>query len=80
MSRLLPNDKIDDAALAECDVLIIKTPTERYSPEEVAAVRRFVERGGGLLLIGEHTNYERSSTVINDIIRPMGSFSATIWC
>lgn len=72
MSRLLETDKIDDASLAECDVLIIKTPTERYAPEEVEAVRRFVRRGGGLLLIGEHTNYERSATVLNDIVRPMG--------
>jgi len=72
VSRLLETDKIDDQTLAECDVLIIKTPTERYSPEEIEAVRRFVEQGGGLLLIGEHTNFERSATVINDIIRPMG--------
>ena len=72
VSRLLETDKIDDETLAECDVLIIKTPTERYSPKEIEAVRRFVEQGGGLLLIGEHTNYERSATVINDIIRPMG--------
>ena len=72
MSRLLEKDKIDDDTLAKCDVLIIKTPTERYSPEEAAAVTRFVEQGGGLLLIGDHTNYERSSTAMNDIIRPMG--------
>ena len=72
MSRLLENDKIDDETLAKCDVLIIKIPTERYSPEEAAAVTRFVEQGGGLLLIGDHTNYDRSSTAMNDIIRPMG--------
>ena len=33
---------------------------------------RFVEQGGGLLLIGDHTNFERSATVMNDITRPMG--------
>ncbi len=72
MSRLLEKDKIDDETLAKCDVLIIKIPTERYSPEEAAAVTRFVEQGGGLLLIGDHTNYEGSGTAMNDIIRPMG--------
>jgi hypothetical protein len=72
MSRLLEKDKIDDDTLAKCDVLIIKIPTERYSPEEAAAVTRFVEQGGGLLLIGDHTNYEGSSTAMNDITRPMG--------
>jgi hypothetical protein len=72
MSRLLEKDKIDDETLSGCDVLIIKTPTARYDKDEIAAVTRFVEEGGGLLLIGDHTNYERSSTVMNDLTRPMG--------
>jgi hypothetical protein len=72
MSQLLEKDKIDDETLAKCDVLIVKTPTERYSEDEVAAVVRFVEKGGGLLLIGDHTNYDRSSTIMNDMTRPMG--------
>ena len=72
MSRLLEADKIDDNTLNACDVLVIKTPTARYSEAEVAAVQRFVERGGSLLLIGDHTNLDRSSTIMNDIVRPMG--------
>jgi hypothetical protein len=72
MSQLLESDAIDDATLGRCDVLVIKMPTHRYSPEEVGAVRRFVARGGGLLMIGDHTNYEGLATTMNDIIRPMG--------
>jgi hypothetical protein len=72
MSQLLEKDKIDDETLAKCDVLIVKTPTERYSQDEVNAVVRFVEKGGGLLVIGDHTNYDRSTTIMNDMIRPMG--------
>jgi len=44
----------------------------RYSPKEVEAVQRFVKRGGGLLLVGDHTNFANSSTVMNDVVRPMG--------
>ncbi len=72
MSRLLEKDKIDDQTLSKCDVLIIKIPTARYSQAEVDAVARFVEQGGGLLLIGDHTNFERSATAMNDITRRMG--------
>ncbi|MEN6405393.1 MAG: DUF4350 domain-containing protein [Thermoguttaceae bacterium] len=72
MSRLNEKDKIDEKTLAGCDVLIIKTPTVRYSPDEVKAVQQFVQRGGGLLLVGDHTNFERSGTIMNDITRPMG--------
>ncbi len=72
MSQLLEEDPINDEKLAECDVLVIKTPTARYRPDEVEAVRRFVQAGGGLLMIGEHTNFERGGTTLNDISRPMG--------
>ena len=44
----------------------------RYSPEEVEVIRSFVERGGGLLLIGEHTNFGRTSANLNPIARPFG--------
>jgi len=72
MSRLLESERIDQRRLSQCDVLVIKTPTARYSSDEIRAVVRFVERGGGLLFIGDHTNYERSSTYMNDIARHFG--------
>jgi len=72
MSRLLESDAIDDQTLARCDVLVIKTPTARYSRTEVDAVVRFVEAGGGVLFIGDHTNYARMGTYMNDITRYFG--------
>ena len=72
MSRLGERDTIDDATLAGCDVLVIKIPRVRYTPEEAGAVIRFVEGGGGLLLIGDHTNLECSSAFMNDITRAFG--------
>ena len=47
---------LDDAALENCDILVLKTPSRSYSADEVDAVVRFVERGGGLMMIGEHTD------------------------
>ena len=72
MSRLLESDAIDDEKLSTCDVLIIKIPDSPYTPEEVEAVVHFVERGGGLLLIGDHTDYERSSSYMNRITQHFG--------
>jgi hypothetical protein len=71
-SQLLESDKIDDATLSRCDVLVIKIPDIRYSEDEVAAIVRFVQKGGGLLLIGDHTNLERSAAYMNDISRYFG--------
>ena len=69
MSRLLDSDRIDRDTLRRCDVLVIKTPTERYSREEVEAVAEFVRSGGSLLLIGDHTNVFNMSTYLNDLAR-----------
>jgi len=70
MSRL--TKPIDDGALRECDVLVIKVPTRPYAEAEIGSIRRFVDRGGGLLLIGEHTNVFGSSTYLNAISRSFG--------
>jgi len=70
VSRL--EEPVTDYALDNCDVLIIKTPTRRFSPEEISAIRRFVRRGGGLLLVGEHTNVFGTGTYINPIARQFG--------
>ncbi|MBI4161976.1 MAG: hypothetical protein HY509_05970, partial [Acidobacteria bacterium] len=71
--RVETGDRFPDAgALTDFDVLIVKTPTEPYSPEEVEAVRRFVDGGGGLLLIGDHTNLFGMGTVLNGLAGPFG--------
>ncbi len=70
MDRLY--DPIDANTLAECDVLVVKVPTARYTTEEVEHIVRFVENGGGLLLVGEHTNVFNSGTYLNDIASRFG--------
>ncbi len=70
MDRL--HDRIDANTLAECDVLVVKVPTTRYTTEEIDHIEQFVENGGGLLLIGEHTNVFNSGTYLNDIAARFG--------
>jgi hypothetical protein len=72
MSRLNEADPIDENALSACDVLVIKIPKVPFQASEVQAVVKFVKAGGGLLLIGDHTNLEGSSAHMNDIARAFG--------
>lgn len=65
-------DPLADATLADVDVLVLKTPTRRLAPEEIEAVQRYVRGGGGLLLIGDHTNVFGCGAVLNDIAKPYG--------
>ncbi len=63
---------ITPEVLKSTAVLVLKVPTSRYLPEEIKAIRDFVDAGGGLLLIGEHTNFYRSGTVLNEIAQHYG--------
>jgi hypothetical protein len=68
-----PNfEPLTDSLLAHTDVLILKTPTRPYEDVEVDAVVRFVENGGGLWLIGDHTNVFGMSTNLNKVARRFG--------
>ncbi|HEX4795817.1 MAG TPA: hypothetical protein VH370_18660 [Humisphaera sp.] len=63
---------ISDVTLAGCDVLISKVPTSRYDPDEIDAIVRFVRRGGGIALVGEHTDVFGTGVSLNDIASRFG--------
>lgn len=58
--------------LARCDILLLKTPTRPFAPGEVAAIEAFVRAGGGLLLVGDHTNVFGTSTYMNPVATRFG--------
>ena len=62
----------DDDLLARYDVLIIKTPEEPIPDAESAAIDRFVRAGGGLLLVGDHTNLLGMGTHLNALCARYG--------
>ncbi len=65
-------DSITSQVLADCDVLILKIPTRSYAEDEIESVVEFVEGGGGLFLIGDHTNVFGSSTYLNAVAKRFG--------
>jgi len=69
MGRVM--EPLSDKGLEACDVLVLKLPSKDYSPEEIDAVLRFVENGGGLLLMGEHTSVFGSGVYLNRIAREL---------
>lgn len=65
-------ERIAAEDLATASVLIIFDPNRRFSMEEVRAIRSFVDRGGGLFLIGDHTNVFGSSSHLNQVAQGLG--------
>ncbi|MBU7016353.1 MAG: SHOCT domain-containing protein [Theionarchaea archaeon] len=54
--------------LRKYDVLIISSFEESYSSDEVAAIRQFVENGGGLLLLGDSESPNNSIARAFDVL------------
>ena len=63
---------ITPVILDNYDILIIKTPTSPFSQDEIQAITAFVERGGSLFLIGDHTNVFGTSSCLNPIAQQFG--------
>ncbi len=70
--RSLMSPRITNSLLRNFDCLVLKVPTLDYEPEEIEAIKRFVERGGGLLLIGEHTDVFGTGRHLNSVAREFG--------
>jgi hypothetical protein len=64
--------KISQSLLDSVDVLVIKTPTEPFADREVESITEFVRSGGGLLLIGDHTNLFGMTDFLNPIAHRFG--------
>lgn len=58
--------------LEGASVLMIYDPDSAFSKDEPGLVREFVRNGGGLLLIGDHTNVFGSATHLNQVCEPFG--------
>ena len=56
------------ARLAEADSLLIVSPYQSFNPEEVFAVRKFLDRGGRVLLVAEPSR----PNDVNSIAGPLG--------
>ncbi|HPS91133.1 MAG TPA: hypothetical protein PKV33_03160 [Methanothrix sp.] len=73
-TKVAPNiisDRITDDILKNYDILIIKTPSS-YQPSEIEAIVNFVKNGGGLFLIGDHTNFAGIGTNLNQLSNRFG--------
>ncbi|MGR3220267.1 MAG: Gldg family protein [Candidatus Anammoxibacter sp.] len=64
--------RITDDKLANYDVLIIKTPTSPFTVKELDSIEKFVENGGGLFLIGDHTNVFGTTINLNPLADRFG--------
>lgn len=66
------NKTLTESLLQQYDIVILKCPTTSYSDEEITVVVRYVENGGGLYLIGDHTDVFGMNTFLNQLATRFG--------
>jgi hypothetical protein len=65
--NILNSDLLDNY-----DILVLKCPTSSYSDDEVDDIVEFVNNGGGLYLIGDHTNIFGMNSYLNKVAGRVG--------
>lgn len=66
------HQEINSEVLADSDVLIIKTPSKLFKESEIDAIVDWVSSGGGLYIIGDHTNVFGMTTCLQPIMKRFG--------
>ncbi|HHW18961.1 MAG TPA: hypothetical protein GXX30_08695 [Firmicutes bacterium] len=69
---VVSRDPITPSALSGISVVVLKTPSLPFSAEEISCITEYVHEGGGLLVLGDHTNLIGMSTYLNEVLAPHG--------
>ncbi len=68
-SRFSPD--LSEADLADADALVLIFPNEPWAEGQLDRIHQFVQRGGSLLLLGEHTTGDADgNNRFNDVLAP----------
>lgn len=65
-------EPISPGSLEGVSVLILETPEETYTSEEIDYLTDFVNNGGGLFVLGDHTNIMDCYNTLNPILHKFG--------
>ena len=87
VERMATRDVVTSERLREADVFVVINPGEEsLMVEEAAAIWEFVEQGGGLLVLGDHTDLNHMMEPLNLLLKPVGiqyrfdsAFSVSRW-
>lgn len=64
--------EIQDDVVRNVDLVVIINPGAAFSEEEKETLYAFVQAGGGLLVLGDHTNIGGIMDAVNDLTTPFG--------
>ena len=70
--RVVTGYEIDEERIDDVDLVVIINPGAPFSEEEKETLYAFVKSGGGLLVLGDHTNMGGIMDAVNGLTAPLG--------
>jgi len=70
--RVVTAYEIDEERIEDVDLVVIINPGAPFSVEEKESLYAFVKSGGGLLVLGDHTNMGGIMDAVNGLTAPLG--------
>lgn len=66
------NKALEAEDLADASILVVYVPDKAFTEKELEHIHNFVRTGGGLFLVGDHTNVFGSTSNLNDLCGRFG--------
>ena len=71
-TSVIESSVITRALLSDAHILIVTNLNVSFSPEEQQVIWEFVQNGGSLLVLGDHTNVGGLQAPLNHLLSPVG--------
>jgi len=70
--RVVRTQGMSEGVVDGADLVVVINPGEAFAPEDVSVLHDFVRAGGGLLVLGDHTNMGGIMDHVSDLTSPLG--------
>jgi hypothetical protein len=69
--EIIESNNVNINILHNIDIFVITNINKSFSPDEKKVIWEFVEKGGSLLVLGDHTNVGGIQDPLNDLLKPV---------
>jgi len=69
--KIIESDEVTADFLQDIDIFVLTSINKSFSPNEKHVIWEFVEKGGSLLVLGDHTNVGGIQEPLNDLLSPV---------
>lgn len=69
---VIESETITEEILKDVDIFVVICITKNFTPEEHKTIWNFVEKGGSLLVLGDHTDLLGMRKPLNKLLEPFG--------